>query len=99
MGSHGIPHFATYPPGMLNFAAAAAAAAAHHHPIPWMQHPHHPHPQHHPSSAAAAAAAHPLYPWLMAKHPRLFPHRFGPGKRKFYVVVMAVSYSEISNSR
>lgn len=73
------PHFAAYPPGMLNFAvqaAAAAAAQSHHHPgLPWMGPPHpHPHHPHHPG-----ASAHPLYPWLLAKHSRLFPHRFGPG--------------------
>lgn len=71
----GLPQFPPgYPPSMLNFAAAAAAAVAQNHPaLPvWMQPPHASHP-HHP-------AAHQLYPWLLAKHSRFFPHRFGPGK-------------------
>jgi homeobox protein EMX len=77
---HGLPpHFAAYPPGMLNFAMAAAAAQNHQsHMPPWMQPPQHHHP-HHPG-----ASAHPLYPWLLAKHSRLFPHRFGPGKDLFH---------------
>lgn len=73
IGPHGMPQFAGYPPGMLNFAAVAAAAAVQHHQHPglpgWMP-PGGPHPP--PNH-------HPFYPWLLTKHSRLFPHRFGPG--------------------
>lgn len=68
------PHFAAY-----HFAAAAAAAAQNHHPgLPWMQPHPPPHHPHHPASS------HPLYPWLLAKHSRMFPHRFGPGNCYFF---------------
>lgn len=81
--SHQIGAFPPPPhPGVLNFAAAAAAAAAagHHPQLPiWGQPPHH--PSHHP-------VAHPLYPWLLARQARLFPHhRFGPGNNPKSIIL------------
>lgn len=52
------------------FAAAAAAAAAAHH---FQPNPHH--PQHQPTRDT-----YPLYPWLLSRHGRIFPHRFPGGK-------------------
>ncbi|XP_022172805.1 homeobox protein EMX2-like [Myzus persicae] len=51
------------------FAAAAAAAAAAHH---FQPNPHH--PQHQPTRDT-----YPLYPWLLSRHGRIFPHRFPGG--------------------
>lgn len=52
------------------FAAAAAAAAAAHH---FQPNPHH--PQHQPTRDT-----YPLYPWLLSRHGRIFPHRFPGGE-------------------
>lgn len=95
MGPQGLPPpFGGYPPGVLNFAAAAAAA--HHHPgfpPPWAQHPHQNHP----------ASTHPLYPWLLARQSRMFPHRFGPGKKihtpSFFIKESKNIFDRMSNLR
>lgn len=56
------------------FAAAAAAAAAAHH---FQPNPHH--PQHQPTRDT-----YPLYPWLLSRHGRIFPHRFPGGEYYLY---------------
>ncbi|XP_050534401.1 homeotic protein empty spiracles-like [Daktulosphaira vitifoliae] len=64
------PPQAPHPHHPFAFAAAAAAAAAAHH---FQPNPHH--PQHH----QAARDTYPLYPWLLSRHGRIFPHRFPGG--------------------
>lgn len=61
------------------FAAAAAAAAAAHH---FQPNPHH--PQHQPTRDT-----YPLYPWLLSRHGRIFPHRFPGGE---YLCVLLYLY-------
>ena len=48
-------------------------------------HPHHPGmpPWGPPPNAPHHPVAHPLYPWLLARHTRLFPPRFGPGEFRY----------------
>ncbi|VVC25893.1 Homeobox domain, metazoa,Helix-turn-helix motif,Homeobox domain,Homeobox domain-like,Homeobox [Cinara cedri] len=58
-----------HPHNPFAFAAAAAAAAAAHH---FQPNPHH--PQHQPTRDT-----YPLYPWLLSRHGRIFPHRFPGG--------------------
>ncbi|XP_050428612.1 homeotic protein empty spiracles-like [Adelges cooleyi] len=64
------PPQAPHPHHPFAFAAAAAAAAAAHH---FQPNPHH--PQHH----QATRDTYPLYPWLLSRHGRIFPHRFPGG--------------------
>lgn len=59
-----------HPHNPFAFAAAAAAAAAAHH---FQPNPHH--PQHQPTRDT-----YPLYPWLLSRHGRIFPHRFPGGE-------------------
>lgn len=64
------------------FAAAAAAAAAAHH---FQPNPHH--PQHQPTRDT-----YPLYPWLLSRHGRIFPHRFPGGESvslSYYLIIIS----------
>jgi len=62
------------------FAAAAAAAAAAHH---FQPNPHH--PQHQPTRDT-----YPLYPWLLSRHGRIFPHRFPGGEYYLYILSILI---------
>lgn len=68
--AHPHPHH----PFAFAAAAAAAAAAAHH----YQPNPHH--PQHQPTRDT-----YPLYPWLLSRHGRIFPHRFPGGEYFLYM--------------
>lgn len=70
------------------FAAAAAAAAAAHH---FQPNPHH--PQHQPTRDT-----YPLYPWLLSRHGRIFPHRFPGGKCLCYNIYTYTFVSAYYNS-
>lgn len=66
------------------FAAAAAAAAAAHH---FQPNPHH--PQHQPTRDT-----YPLYPWLLSRHGRIFPHRFPGGEcTLFFQLILQCTHS------
>lgn len=63
------------------FAAAAAAAAAAHH---FQPSPHHPQHQ--------TRDTYPLYPWLLSRHGRIFPHRFPGGECYQYIIFLINLY-------
>ncbi|XP_059469279.1 homeobox protein EMX1-like [Neocloeon triangulifer] len=74
---------------MAQHQAAVAAAAGGPQGPPHPQHQHHPGAQHHPHGPPPPVFlpqhhqmprdSYPLYPWLLSRHGRIFPHRFPAG--------------------